>query len=181
MMDESNKDSDNKACVILVRMVDPTTFQVVNRFLGMPIRNILTGESLFNVPKATLSQYNIKWDDVKGFASDSASVMVGVRNSALSRVHEATTNQVIEFGCVSHTANLSANSLVKALHYPVEDLLFDTYYFFHGSSKRREEYKEFQTFAGVDMEENLLPHNGYLSKMCWSYHQLMGSSSKLFQ
>lgn len=66
MMDESNKHSDDKACAILVRMVDPTTFQVVNRFLGMPICNIPTGENLFNVLEATLSQYDIKWDSAKG-------------------------------------------------------------------------------------------------------------------
>lgn len=30
---------------------------------------------------------------------------------------------VIDFGCVSHIVNLCANSLVKALHYPVEELL----------------------------------------------------------
>ena len=75
------------------------------------------------------SQYNIEWDIVKGFSSDTASIMVGLRSSVLSRVHEATNNQVIDFGCVSHVANLCANSLVKALHYPDEDLLIDTYYF----------------------------------------------------
>lgn len=155
MMDESNKRSDDKACAIPVRMFDSTTFQDVNRFLGMPICNIPTWESLFNVLEATLSQYNIKWDNVRGFSSDTANVMVGVQNSVLSRVCEATNNQVIDFGCVSHITNLCANSLVKALHYPVEDLLIDTYYFFRGSSNRREEYKEFQIFTGVDIEEIL--------------------------
>ena len=61
-----------------MRMVDPTTFQVVNRFLGMPICNIPTGENLSNVLETTWSQYDIKWDSVKGFSSDTASVMVGV-------------------------------------------------------------------------------------------------------
>ena len=40
MMDETNKRSDDKACAILVRMVDSTTFQVVNGFLGTSICNI---------------------------------------------------------------------------------------------------------------------------------------------
>ena len=108
MMDESNNCSDDKACAILVRMVDPTTFQLENRFLGMPIYNIPIGESLFNVLKAILSQYSTEWDNVKGFSSDTASVMVGVRNSVRSRVHEATNNQVIDFECVSHITNLCA-------------------------------------------------------------------------
>ena len=81
--------------------------------------------------------------------------MVGVRNSVLSSVREATNNQIIDFECVSHIANLCTNSLVNALHYPVEDLLIDTYYFFHGSSKRRKTVREVSNFARVDMEENL--------------------------
>lgn len=55
IMDESNNRSDDKTCAILVRMVDPTTFQVENRFLGTPICNIPIGESLFNVLEAILS------------------------------------------------------------------------------------------------------------------------------
>ncbi|XP_060771465.1 uncharacterized protein LOC132882206 isoform X3 [Neoarius graeffei] len=50
---------------------------------------------------------------------------------------------------------MQVSCLIKSLHPPVEDLLIDTYYYFHGSSKRREEYKEFQIFTGVDMEEVL--------------------------
>ena len=155
MMDESNKRSDDKACAILVKMIDPTTFCVVNRFLDMPVCNIPTSANLFSVLEATLSKYNILWSSIKGFSSDTASVMVGKHNSVLSRVREATDNHVFDFGCVSHIANLCANSLTKALHFPVEDLLIDTYYFFHGSSKRREDYKEFQLFTGVEMEEIL--------------------------
>ena len=47
------------------------------------------------------------------------------------------------------------NSLVNAFHYPVEDLLIDTYHFFHGSSKRRKRVQGVSNFARVDMEENL--------------------------
>ena len=78
MMDESSKRSDDEVCDIHVRMVDSITFQVVNRFLGMPICNIHTGENLLSVLEATLSQNNIKWDSVKGFSSDTARAMVGV-------------------------------------------------------------------------------------------------------
>ena len=49
MMDESNKQSDDKACAILVQMFDETTRSVVNRFLGMPICNIPNAANLFHV------------------------------------------------------------------------------------------------------------------------------------
>ena len=77
--------------------------------------------------------------------------MVGKRNSVLSRVREATGGYVFDFGCASHIVNLCASSLVKALHFQVEELLIDTYHFFYGSSKRHEEYKQIQVFTGVEM------------------------------
>ena len=88
-------------------------------------------------------------------------------------MREATENHVFDFGCVSHIANLCANSLTKALHYPVEDLLVDTYYFFHGSSKRREKYKESQLFTGVEMEDSMFQHTGCL----WSVVLVVYSAS----
>lgn len=106
-------------------MIDPATFRVANRFLRMPVCNIPTGTNLFGVLEATLLQYNIQWESVKGFSSDTANVMVGKRNSVLSKVREATGGHVLDFGCVSHIANLCASSLVKAVHFPVEELLID--------------------------------------------------------
>ena len=47
-----------------------------------------------------------------GFASDSASVMVGPRNSVLSRVREKQSN-VFSMACVCHLAALSANAGLK--------------------------------------------------------------------
>ena len=38
---------------------------------------------------------------------------------------------------------------------PVEDLLIDTYYYLAGSLKPKEEFREFQQFVGVDMEDIL--------------------------
>lgn len=154
MMDESNKRSDDKACAILVRQFNSTTNRVENKFLGMPICNIPNASNLFEVLEGTLAHFDIPLSSVTGFSSDTASVMVGKNNSVLSRVREATNGRVCDIGCVSHMANLCANSLVKALNMPIEDLLIDTY-FFHGSSKRREEYREFQVFTGVAMEEVL--------------------------
>lgn len=67
-----------------------------------------------------------------GFSSDTANVMVGKDNSVLSRVRKATKGRVYDLGCVSHLANLCANALVKALPVNVDEILIDTFYFFHG-------------------------------------------------
>ena len=65
-----------------------------------------------------------------GYSSDNASVMVGKRNSVLSRIKEKTNDRVYDVGCLSHCAHLCAAKMVKALSEPVEDLLVDVYYHF---------------------------------------------------
>ena len=47
---------------------------------------IATGQTLFDALSTVLSERGIPWSNVVGFYSDSASVMVGRRNSVLSRV-----------------------------------------------------------------------------------------------
>ena len=54
MVDESNKRSDDKACAILVRMFDPNTLRVENRFLDMPICNVPNAANLFSVVESSL-------------------------------------------------------------------------------------------------------------------------------
>ena len=56
----------------------------MTRFLAMPVCNIATGQTLFDALATVLSKQGIPWSNVIGFCSDSASVMVGRRNSVLS-------------------------------------------------------------------------------------------------
>ena len=72
-------------------------------FFAMPVCNIATGQSLFDVFEAELLSRSIPWKNVVGFASDSASVMVGRHNSVLCRVREKQS-KVITMACVCHLA-----------------------------------------------------------------------------
>ena len=65
--------------------------------------NIATGETLFEALADVLQKCDIPWKNVVGFASDSASVMVGRRNSVLSRVCEQQP-KVFSLGCICHLA-----------------------------------------------------------------------------
>ena len=60
--------------------------QAITRFLVMPICNIATAEKLFEALNTTMENHGLQWNNVVGFASDSASVMIVVHNSVLSRV-----------------------------------------------------------------------------------------------
>ena len=152
MVDESNKRNDDKAMAVLLRVINPTTGLVQNRFLDMPVCNIPSAENLFKTIQSSMQKFEIPWENLKGYSSVNANVMVGKRNSVLSRVREATNNQVFDLGCVSHVANLATNALIKEIPQPVEDLLIDTYYYLEKSSKRKEELKEFQEFTETPVE-----------------------------
>ena len=91
------------------------------------LRNVATGETLFNALVAVLETHNIPWKNVIGFASDSASVMVGKRNSVLSRVIIQQPD-VFFMGCVCHLAALCAAAGLKKLPLSIDDLLIDMYY-----------------------------------------------------
>ena len=74
-----------------------------------------------------------------GFALDSASVMIGKRNSVLSHIKQQQPS-VFSVGCICHLAALCAAAGLKTLPVPVVHLLVDIYCHFKHSSKRCEEY-----------------------------------------
>lgn len=76
------------------------------------------------------SDRNIPWSNCIGFSSDNCSVMIGKKNSVLSRVKEANPD-VYDLGCVCHLANICTQKAVKTLPLPVDELLVEVYYHFH--------------------------------------------------
>ena len=147
--DGGNDNFEKKYFRIMVRFWDVQLRKVVTCFLDAPICNIATGESLFNALSGVLEKHKIPWKNVIGFASDSASVMVGKRNSVLSCVilHKP---DVFSMGCVCHLAALCAAAGLKKLPVSIDDLLIDICYHFKNSSKRCEEFATIlQNFDGI--------------------------------
>ena len=62
---------------------DQELCKVVTRFLAMPVCNIGTAQALFDAIESEFDSYSIPWSNVVGFASDTASVMVGAHMSQL--------------------------------------------------------------------------------------------------
>ena len=85
----------------MVRVWEKKLNKVVTSFLDAPVCNIATGETLFNALDQVLAFRGIPWSNVVGFGSDSASVMVGKRNSVLSRVIQCQ-HHVFSLGCICH-------------------------------------------------------------------------------
>ena len=127
----------------MVRVWDDSKRQAMARFLAMPVCNVSTGEALFNAIEHELESHDIPWKNVIGYASDTASVMVGVRNSVLSRIKQKQPS-IFSLGCMCHLAALCAVAGLKKLPVSVDDLLIDIAYHFKYSAKRWTEYEQIQ-------------------------------------
>ena len=76
LCDDGNDNVDKKYFGIMVRYWDKVAEQPVTRFLCMPVCNIATAQSLFTAIEQEFESRNIPWDNLIGYASDTASVMV---------------------------------------------------------------------------------------------------------
>ena len=101
LCDGGNDNFEKKYFGILVRFWDDQLDRIAIRFLDAPVVNIATGETLFQALDSTLQTRAIPWANVIGFASDSASVMAGKRNSVLSRVIQKQGDVFFHGLCVS--------------------------------------------------------------------------------
>ena len=141
LCDGGNDQSGKKYFAIMVRIWDNTKRQAMTRFLAMPVCNDATAAALFTAVSSELESRDIPWKNVIGYASDTASVMVGVRNSVLSRIKQKQPN-VFSLGCMCHLAALCAVAALKKLPVSVDDFLIDISYHFKYSAKRWSQYTE---------------------------------------
>ena len=87
--------------------------------------NVAAAQSLFSVLVHEIESRSIPWTNIIGFASDTASVMVGKINSVLSRLIGKQ-----RLGCLCHLAALCASAAMKKLPLSVGKLLIDIFYHF---------------------------------------------------
>ena len=104
----------------------------------------------------SLTIADLDWNNVVGFSSDNCNVMIGRRNSVLSKSKEKSPH-IYSVGCPSHLVNICAKAAYKELTYNPELLVIDIYYYFEKSSKRREDLKEFKDFCNV-AQQRVMKH-----------------------
>ena len=109
-----NDQVDKKYFAVLVRYWDDKVNHVATRFLAMPVCNIATAEKMFEALNEVMEENVIPWENVVGYASDTANVMVGARNSVLSCIRDKQP-QVFSLGCLCHLANLCSAAALKSL------------------------------------------------------------------
>ena len=79
------------------------------------------------------SKLEIPMRNCIGFASNNCNVMIGSKNSVLTRVRERQPH-VLNIGCICHLADLCVKAGVKQLSMAVDDLFIDVYFHFQNRS-----------------------------------------------
>ena len=141
LCDGGNDQTDRKYFSIMVRYWDKVEQHPVTRFLSMPVCNVATAQSLFTTIEEEFESRGIPWSNMIGYASDTASVMVGKNNSVWSRLLRKQP-KLFSLGCLCHLGALCAAAALKKLPVSLDELLIDIYYHFKHSSKRWHEFNE---------------------------------------
>ena len=132
LMDESNDKTD----IILVRVLDPVVGECRTWFLDMPVVNIGTADNLFQALKSSLEKHGLR---AVAFMSDTTNVMKGAR-SGVQKLIKNEIPTLYDVGCICHLADLTVKAGLKALPVDIDQLFVDVFYYFHHSSKRKQQF-----------------------------------------
>ena len=156
LMDESN-DKTDKSCIILVRVLDPVVGEVRTRFLDMPVVNIGTADNLFRALKSSLEKHGLSFEKAVAFMSDTTNVMKGAR-SGVQKLIKNEIPALYDVGCICHLADLTVKAGLKALPVNIDQLFIDIFYYFHYSSKRKQQFVDLWCSLFTTEPEVILKH-----------------------
>ena len=106
-----------------------------------------TAELLFNaIDKHFQESTTLLYDNLVGLGTDVANVMLGARNSVMSRLL-CKQPALVALHSHCHIAALIANEACKVLPDELEDLTTDVWYYFQKSPRRLQQFEEFQSFV----------------------------------
>ena len=156
LMDESN-DKTDKSCIILVRVLDPVVGEVRTLFLDMPVVNIGTADNLFRALKSSLEKHGLSFEKAVAFMSDTTNVMKGAR-SGVQKLIKNEIPALYDVGCICHLADLTVKAGLKALPVDIDQLFIDIFYYFHHSSKRKQQFVDLWCSLFTTEPEVILKH-----------------------
>lgn len=159
LIDESTDITSAKHLALIVRTLNThgvSSFEVNDEFLTLlpVIDESAQGlhASIVNYFNANSVPYKAR---MKGFASDNASVMVGVNNSVASRFKEEIPD-LFTVGCTCHSLALCALAAGKQIPGVIEDLLHRVCMYFKNSGKRMRLFEEMQAELNINILKILL-------------------------
>lgn len=104
-----------------------------------------TAKGLFSLFNKVMHNFNLKYENIVGYCSDNASVMMGVKESFKTYLLNKNQNIVVS-GCICHSAHLVASAASEVLPSNIESVLQNIYAYFSRSPKRQSILEEFQEF-----------------------------------
>nr|XP_015839954.1 PREDICTED: uncharacterized protein LOC107398907 isoform X1 [Tribolium castaneum] len=156
IIDETTDVSTKKSLVINSRFYNSDVKAVKDHFVELVEVEDSSANSLFICIKNLLDKNNVPYENIVGFGSDNASVMMGEFNSLEQKLREICPGLVAQ-GCASHTLHLIASHAAKKLPSVVEQFVRDVYNHFSNSTKRTSQLKEFQMFVEEKLRKMLKP------------------------
>ena len=148
-VDETTDMSVTQQMAIMLRFFDNSHGSVRCVFFRLESVERATADQLFlHIDKNIREENHLSYDKLIGLGTDGANVMLGQRNSVLSRLR-AKQPCIISLHCNCHIAALIANYSCKVMPNELEELTTDVWYYFQKSPKRLREFEQFQAFLDV--------------------------------
>lgn len=157
IVDESTDIATKKHVCLVVRYYDTETNNVKDDFFMLIKLVEADASSLYrHICEAFTSKQIPYKENLIGFASDGANVMMGEHHSVKALLLKDVPSLFI-MKCICHSFHLCASYASEKLPKIVEDLTRDIYNYFGSSPKRTEHFVEFQTFCNVKIHKILHP------------------------
>ena len=101
---------------------------------------------LFELMKTDLAKHDVQITQLVGFAADTTNVVFGENNSVARRIKEENPN-CLAIKCACHSCALAVSHACALLPRNLEQVIKECHNYFAFSSKRCNEFKEFQEFT----------------------------------
>lgn len=152
-------ESTDKGCIKHLCMVARTLLddEIKDCFLGLIPVTDASAQSLYKDVVNFFTENDTQYkENMIGFGSDGANVMLGAHNS-LSSLLKRDIRGLFIMKCICHSFALCASKACLKLPRFVEDLARDVYSYFSCSPKRMGSLEQFQTFVKVKPHKLLHP------------------------
>lgn len=128
----------------------------MNQVLEPGKSTLATEEHLYNLFISSFRDRGIPDDNIIGFASDGCNVMMGARNSVVSRLKKDFSGLTV-IKCTCRSLAICAGKACKKLPRSPEQFARNIDSFFSSSAKRQSEFMEFQMFMDTEPHKMLHP------------------------
>jgi len=156
LLDESTTIANEKILCILVKYVSRETKKCITELLELVELDAkdCSAEQIYFAFEQCLKNKSIPLSNIVGMASDNASVMIGIRDSFVTRLKKKVPGLIV-LKCICHSSAIVASKACLKLPDACENLLHAIVTYISCSPKRSAVLCEFQEFFGVESRKIL--------------------------